>query len=300
MRRMSRLTQYGYCYSMTTHKATCALHAGHCQGDETHIASRATSQLFECPCHKVKVGACKRTKVCEMKCSANTRAFDATGKACTTDADCADETGKTSCARGPCSVDASADGNIRCVVDADSCVSDEEYKASRSDDAADCTLCDETKIVVEPATTTPPPSAPTYTHEVQMSVKLPYSKAGFDAAKQNTFKEAVVEAASGSVANTDVTLSNIVDAVVSSRRVGSVNFDVSVKTTSKALAGTIASALTEEKLNKILTAKGLEKSTVISAASVTEISSSSSSASSSCLVSTSFATLVSLLTFSAI
>jgi len=139
---------------------------------------------------------------------------------------------------------------------------------------------------------------------------LPYSRADFDTAKQDTFKEAVAQAAAGSVVKTDVTLSNIVDAGVSSRRAGSVNFDVSVKTTSKALAGTIASALTEENLNTILTAKGLEKTTIVSAASVTEISSLSTSvtstgsvtsiATSSCLVSMSVATLVSLLTFPAI
>jgi len=139
---------------------------------------------------------------------------------------------------------------------------------------------------------------------------LPYSKADFDTAKQNTFKEAVVEAAAGSVIKTDVTLSNIVDSGVSSRRAGSVNFDISVKTYSKALAGTIASALTEKNLNTILTAKGLEKTTIVSAASVTEISSLSTSvmstgsvtstATSSCLVSMSVATLVSFLTFPAI
>jgi len=168
----SVLTQYGYCYSMTTRKATCALHAGYCQGDEKHYPSRTSTQPFDCPCHKVKVGACKRTKVCEMKCSASTRTYEAAGKACTTAADCAGETGKTACARGPCSVDARADGTIRCVVDADSCDGDEEYKASRSDDAADCTLCDEPATAVEPQATTPSPSVPIYTHQVKMSVSL--------------------------------------------------------------------------------------------------------------------------------
>jgi len=170
----SVLTQYGYCHSDTTRATTCALHAGHCQGDEKHHPSRTSSQPFDCPCHKVKVGACKRTKVCEMKCSASTRAqaYDAAGKVCTSAADCTGESGKTACARGPCSVDASADGNIRCVVDADSCDSDEEYKASRSDDAADCTLCDEPATAVETQATTPSASVPTYTHQVKMSVSL--------------------------------------------------------------------------------------------------------------------------------
>ena len=105
-------TQYGYCYSMTTHVATCALHAGHCQGDEKHFPVATASTAQDCPCHKVKVGACKRTKVCS-------------GSGCTVDTTVAGY------------------GNIRCVIDSDSCKDDEEYMAPRSTDAASCTLCDE-------------------------------------------------------------------------------------------------------------------------------------------------------------
>lgn len=140
-------TQYGYCYSMTTHVATCALHAGHCQGDEKHFPVATASTAQDCPCHKVKVGACKRTKVCPKKCGPSPYSHNAAGAACTASSDCttAPNTNCVAATGSGCTVDTTVAGygNIRCVIDSDSCKDDEEYMAPRSTDAASCTLCDE-------------------------------------------------------------------------------------------------------------------------------------------------------------
>ena len=90
-----------------------------------------------------------------------------------------------------------------------------------------------------------------------MQVKLPYSKAQFNAAKQEKFIEAVAEAADVPVG--DVTISNIVDA----RRAGSVKFDVTIKATSYN-SNIIVSNLSADKLNEELTAKGLEDAIITS------------------------------------
>ena len=91
-----------------------------------------------------------------------------------------------------------------------------------------------------------------------MSVKLPYSKAQFNAAKQEKFIEAVAETADVPVG--DVTISNIVDA----RRAGSVKFDVTIKAKSYN-SNVIVSNLSADKLNEKLTAKGLEDAIITSA-----------------------------------
>merc|ERR1712216_416263 len=116
-------TQYGYCKDMSTNTRACALHEGHCKAGETFQKPR--DGTIDCPCHKVKVGACKRTKVCPKKCSPSEYSHNAAGAACTVDTTVAGY------------------GNIRCVIDSDSCKDDEEYMAPRSTDAASCTLCDE-------------------------------------------------------------------------------------------------------------------------------------------------------------
>ena len=91
-----------------------------------------------------------------------------------------------------------------------------------------------------------------------MQVKLPYSKAQFNAAKQEKFIEAVAETADVPVG--DVTISNIVDA----RRAGSVKFDVTIKAKFDN-SNIIVSNLSADKLNEELTAKGLEDAIITSA-----------------------------------
>ena len=91
-----------------------------------------------------------------------------------------------------------------------------------------------------------------------MQVKLPYSKAQFNAAKQEKFIEAVAETAEVPVG--DVTISNIVDA----RRAGSVKFDVTIKAKFDN-SNIIVSNLSADKLNEELTAKGLEDAIITSA-----------------------------------
>jgi hypothetical protein len=97
-----------------------------------------------------------------------------------------------------------------------------------------------------------------------MSVKLSYSKAQFNAAKQEKFIEAVAETAMGTSAVSwfpgDVTISKIVD----TRRAGSVKFDVTIKATSYN-SNVIVSNLSADKLNEKLTAKGLEDAIITSA-----------------------------------
>ena len=96
-----------------------------------------------------------------------------------------------------------------------------------------------------------------------MQVKLPYSKAQFNAAKQEKFIEAVAETAMGTSAVSwfpgDVTISKIVD----TRRAGSVKFDVTIKATSYN-SNIIVSNLSADKLNEELTAKGLEDAIITS------------------------------------
>lgn len=106
----------------------------------------------------------------------------------------------------------------------------------------------------------PPPPPPTYSHEVRMEVKLPYTVEAFDDAKQDTFKKSVADAAG--VDKSVVSISNI----VSARRSGSVKFDVTVKAASKSLADTIASGLTAEKLNEKLKANGMQVEVTITKA----------------------------------
>jgi hypothetical protein len=79
----------------------------------------------------------------------------------------------------------------------------------------------------------------------------------------------VAEAAG--VDQTAVVISNIVDA----RRASSIKVDVTVKTTSAALASTISSNLSEEKLNAKLKGNGLEEASILRPASVNTISSQS-------------------------
>lgn len=97
-----------------------------------------------------------------------------------------------------------------------------------------------------------------YTHQVDLGVKLPLSKAEFSAEKQDLFKKAVGEAAGNGVTASDVSLANIADA----RRSGSVKFDVTVKTTSESLATAVAGGLTATKLNEKLAANGLPDATI--------------------------------------
>ena len=115
-----------------------------------------------------------------------------------------------------------------------------------------------------------------YTHQVKFQVKLPYSKAGFDAAKQIFFRVSVAEASSSSshsVEPSAVIINNIADA---RRRAGSVQVDVSIKTLSKTLAKSIASDLSADKLNAKLKAHGLEEADMVTEPSVSALDSSGS------------------------
>jgi len=130
-----------------------------------------------------------------------------------------------------------------------------------------------------PSTTeTANPKPPTYTHQVQLQVKLPYSKQTFDTAKQLAFRKSVAEAAS--VGTADVTISKIADArragLVSARRAGAVLVDVSVKTLSLASANAVASSLSADRLNAKLKTNGLQEGVVVTAPSVSSLASPSS------------------------
>ena len=103
-----------------------------------------------------------------------------------------------------------------------------------------------------------------YTHEIKFQVKLPFSKATFDAAKQIAFRVAVAETASVTAAA--VTIKEVVD----TRRASSALVDVIVKALSKSSADKIAGDVSAEKLNARLKANGLPEAEMVKAPSVSE------------------------------
>ena len=103
------------------------------------------------------------------------------------------------------------------------------------------------------------------THEVKMTVALPYTKDEFEKKYKDTFRMAVAHAAA--VDLTLVTVGNVTE-TTASRRAGSVNVDITIKASSKEDADKVSSAMTEENLNTHCANHGLAKATMVTAPTV--------------------------------
>lgn len=241
------VTKYGVCGDPNTGR--CALDSAACDTGET-FTKPYTTGMKSCPCNLVQVGGCKRIA-------------------------------------NPPKYKVKTIGSVRCVTSGDSCEAGGTDPYGRTFEAAEvyiaptdadaiaskCFLCVDYNIdasITEWPTMTCDDPLKTYfhpylshSHEVQMQVKLKYSKAAFDiAAMKDKFKQAVAGAASkpgtGS-RNTgaiQVDPSDVFITKIEASADSTVVVDVQIKTYSKDRADTMVTQMTEAMLNTHLNAAG--------------------------------------------